>query len=202
MPTAASSAGRRRCCIRGRSGYRVGQFTASGGAAVSTWTDKGQRAALLPAMLRNQVPWWPEHVLTRRGGAAVEKLARAQSRRRSLAGVGGFRPDRRAPAHRDPDSVGRALLGARVSAVGGAQSGPRRRPALHAHDETAHRRAGPAPTRHRRSVRARRPGPPNPALRPADPLRIRARRRPFRARGATVDGHLGAVDVPAPATRL
>ncbi|MBN9636204.1 MAG: alpha/beta fold hydrolase, partial [Actinobacteria bacterium] len=31
----------------------------------STLTDRGQRAALLPAMLRNQVPWWPEHVLTR-----------------------------------------------------------------------------------------------------------------------------------------
>jgi len=45
----------------------------------STLTDKGQRAALLPAMLRNQVPWWPEHVLTRRGGAAVEQLVRSRA---------------------------------------------------------------------------------------------------------------------------
>ena len=30
-------------------------------------------------MLRNQVPWWPEHVLTRRGGAAVEQLVRSRA---------------------------------------------------------------------------------------------------------------------------
>ncbi|MDR3662373.1 MAG: alpha/beta hydrolase [Mycobacterium sp.] len=45
----------------------------------STLTDPAQRAALLPAMLRNQVPWWPEHVLTRHDGAAVEQLVASRA---------------------------------------------------------------------------------------------------------------------------
>ncbi|MUL49248.1 alpha/beta hydrolase [Mycobacterium sp. CBMA293] len=45
----------------------------------STLTNRGQRRALLPAMLRNQLPWWPEHVLTRHDGALVEQLARSRA---------------------------------------------------------------------------------------------------------------------------
>ncbi|MDH6243610.1 alpha/beta hydrolase [Mycobacterium sp. OTB74] len=44
----------------------------------SALADAHQRAALLPWMLRNQMPRWPEHVLTRRDGAAVEQLARSR----------------------------------------------------------------------------------------------------------------------------
>ncbi len=40
---------------------------------------RDQGSALLPSMLRYQVPMWPEHVLTRNDGAQIERLVRARS---------------------------------------------------------------------------------------------------------------------------
>jgi pimeloyl-ACP methyl ester carboxylesterase len=39
----------------------------------------GQRHALLPSLLRYQVPLWPEHALTRHDGAALEALVRSRA---------------------------------------------------------------------------------------------------------------------------
>lgn len=44
-----------------------------------TRSDQGQ--ALLPSMLRYQLPLWPEHVLTRHNGAEVERLVRSRAGR-------------------------------------------------------------------------------------------------------------------------
>ncbi|MEZ0051359.1 pimeloyl-ACP methyl ester carboxylesterase [Mycobacterium sp. MAA66] len=41
--------------------------------------NRRQRAALLPWMLRYQLPQWPEHKLTRRDGAEVERLVRSRA---------------------------------------------------------------------------------------------------------------------------
>lgn len=45
----------------------------------STMTRRDQGRALLPYMLRYQVPMWPERTLTRHDGAAVEQLVRSRS---------------------------------------------------------------------------------------------------------------------------
>lgn len=45
----------------------------------SALTDRGQGRALLPDLLRYQIPRWPEHKLTRRGGAEVERLVRTRA---------------------------------------------------------------------------------------------------------------------------
>ncbi len=45
----------------------------------STLTDRGQRAALLPWMLRYQLPWVPERTLTAHDGAEVERLIRSRA---------------------------------------------------------------------------------------------------------------------------
>lgn len=45
--------------------------------SVLTRTD--QRRALLPWLLRYQVPFWPEHTLTRRDGAEIEQLVRSRA---------------------------------------------------------------------------------------------------------------------------
>lgn len=46
-------------------------------AAALTRRDQGR--ALLPWMLRNQIPVWPERALTRRNGAELERLVRSRS---------------------------------------------------------------------------------------------------------------------------
>ncbi|MGD9622439.1 MAG: alpha/beta fold hydrolase [Mycolicibacterium sp.] len=46
---------------------------------------RDQGRALLPSMLRYQVPRWPEHVLTRHHGAEVERLVRSRSSCKWLA---------------------------------------------------------------------------------------------------------------------
>lgn len=45
----------------------------------STLADPRQRAALLPWMLRYQLPWAPEHRLTAHDGAEVERLVRSRA---------------------------------------------------------------------------------------------------------------------------
>ncbi len=45
----------------------------------SVLTDHEQRRALLPALLRCQVPRWPEHVLTRRDAEELEALIRSRA---------------------------------------------------------------------------------------------------------------------------
>jgi pimeloyl-ACP methyl ester carboxylesterase len=45
----------------------------------STLRRRDQGRALLPSMVRYQLPRWPEHVLTRRDGAEAERLVRARS---------------------------------------------------------------------------------------------------------------------------
>jgi pimeloyl-ACP methyl ester carboxylesterase len=45
----------------------------------SALTDRGQRSALLPWMLRYQLPWWPERKLTQHDGAEVEHLIRSRA---------------------------------------------------------------------------------------------------------------------------
>lgn len=45
----------------------------------ATLGDRDQRAALLPWMLRYQLPWWPERTLTRHDGAEVEHLVRGRA---------------------------------------------------------------------------------------------------------------------------
>ncbi|HEX7323384.1 MAG TPA: alpha/beta hydrolase [Mycobacterium sp.] len=45
-------------------------------------TRRDQRRALLPWLLRYQVPIWPEHVLTRHDGAEIERLVRSRAGRK------------------------------------------------------------------------------------------------------------------------
>lgn len=45
----------------------------------STLTRRDQGRALLPPMLRYQLPIWPEHALTRHDGAELERLVRSRS---------------------------------------------------------------------------------------------------------------------------
>ncbi|MBX8687741.1 alpha/beta fold hydrolase [Mycobacterium sp. 20091114027_K0903767] len=45
----------------------------------STLTRRDQGRALLPSMLRYQVPAWPEHALTRHDGAELERLVRSRA---------------------------------------------------------------------------------------------------------------------------
>jgi pimeloyl-ACP methyl ester carboxylesterase len=48
-------------------------------------TRRDQGRALLPPMLRYQVPKWPEHVLTRHNGDEVERLVRSRASSKWLA---------------------------------------------------------------------------------------------------------------------
>lgn len=52
----------------------------------SVLTDRDQRRALLPTLIRRQVPRWPEQVLTRHDGEEVERLVRSRSSTRWQAG--------------------------------------------------------------------------------------------------------------------
>ena len=85
----------------------------------SVLTRRDQGLALLPWMLRYQLPWWPEHVLTRNDAQELERLVRGRASaqmaclRRLLAE---HRPH--APSH--PDPIG-SPLGAGVPTLGGAQ---------------------------------------------------------------------------------
>jgi len=45
----------------------------------STLTRRDQSRALLPTLLRYQVPIWPEHLLTRHGATEMERLVRSRS---------------------------------------------------------------------------------------------------------------------------
>lgn len=45
----------------------------------STLTRRDQSRALLPTLLRYQAPLWPERLLTRHGGAEIERLVRSRS---------------------------------------------------------------------------------------------------------------------------
>lgn len=45
----------------------------------SVLTRRDQRRALLPWILRYQLPWWPEHVLTRHGAVELERLVRSRA---------------------------------------------------------------------------------------------------------------------------
>jgi pimeloyl-ACP methyl ester carboxylesterase len=45
----------------------------------STLTRRDQGRALLPYMLRYQLPWWPEHVLKRHDAIELERLVRSRS---------------------------------------------------------------------------------------------------------------------------
>ena len=45
----------------------------------SALTRRDQGRALLPWMLRYQLPWWPEHVLTRNDAIELERLVRSRS---------------------------------------------------------------------------------------------------------------------------
>lgn len=45
----------------------------------SALTRRNQRRALLPTLLRYQIPRWPEHLLTRDDGAEVERIVRARA---------------------------------------------------------------------------------------------------------------------------
>lgn len=45
----------------------------------SVLSDRSQRAALLPWMLRYQLPWWPERTLTQHDGAEVERLVQSRA---------------------------------------------------------------------------------------------------------------------------
>ncbi|CAN3131162.1 alpha/beta fold hydrolase [Mycobacterium sp. smrl_JER01] len=45
----------------------------------STLTRRDQGRALMPSMMRYQLPWWPERALTRHNGAELERLVRSRS---------------------------------------------------------------------------------------------------------------------------
>lgn len=51
----------------------------------SVLTRRDQSRALLPWMLRYQLPWWPEHVLTRDDAAELERLVRSRASGKWLA---------------------------------------------------------------------------------------------------------------------
>lgn len=51
----------------------------------STLTRRDQARALLPTLLQYQVPLWPERLLTRDGGAEIERLVRSRSCAKWLA---------------------------------------------------------------------------------------------------------------------
>ncbi|MCV7259570.1 alpha/beta fold hydrolase [Mycobacterium shimoidei] len=51
----------------------------------SALTTRDQARALLPSLLRYQVPMWPEHVLTRHNGAEIEHLLRSRASAKWLA---------------------------------------------------------------------------------------------------------------------
>jgi pimeloyl-ACP methyl ester carboxylesterase len=59
----------------------IGVISAPHPAALrrSTLTRRDQGRALLPTLLRYQVPMWPERLLTRHGGEEVERLVRSRS---------------------------------------------------------------------------------------------------------------------------
>lgn len=52
----------------------------------SVMINPGQRRALLPTLLRYQVPRWPEHLLTRNDAAELESLVRSRSSSKWQAG--------------------------------------------------------------------------------------------------------------------
>ena len=89
----------------------------------SALTRRDQGRALLPWMLRYQVPMWPERSLTRHNGEELERLVRS-SREREMACLRRLLGDHRLSAAGDPDPLGGAF-GAGVPALGGAQPVPR-----------------------------------------------------------------------------
>lgn len=52
----------------------------------SALTDRDQRRALVPTLMRYQVPRWPEHVLTRHDGEGLEALIRTRASAKWQAG--------------------------------------------------------------------------------------------------------------------
>ena len=111
----------------------------------SALTRRDQGRALLPWMLRYQVPMWPERALTRHNAAELERLVRSRASEKWLAFRGLFR-DHRAHAPGHPDSFC-GPFGVGVPALGGAQPAAQRGPAIHAVDETATGRADVAHSR-------------------------------------------------------
>lgn len=145
----------------------------------STLTRRDQRHALLPTLLRYQLPIWPERLLTRNNAAEIERLVRARGCAKWLASED-FASNR-PPSTGDPDPGGGALR-TRVPALGGAQPAAQRRAAIHQGDDTATGDAAAALTRRRRPLRAGRPGRAHPALRTTRAVHIHCRRRTFQSR--------------------
>ena len=162
----------------------------------SALTRRDQGRALLPSMLRYQVPMWPERALTRHNAAELERLVRSRASAKWVASEDFSETIAlHAPGH--PDSVCRSFR-VGVPALGGAQPAEERGSALHAVDETASDRADVAHPRRRRPVRPGRPRESNPALRAARPLRIHRRGRAFRPRRSAGRGQRPAVALPGP----
>ena len=95
----------------------------------SVLTSRDQGRALLPTMLRYQLPRWPERVLTRNDAEELEHLVRQPGIQR-MASLRRLLGDHRPPAAGDPDPVGGALR-AGIPALGGAQPVSQRRPTFH-----------------------------------------------------------------------
>ena len=128
--------GDRRCCTRGWCGpSRWSARRIPVALRASALTRRDQGLALLPWMLRYQVPMWPERSLTRNDAEELERLVRSRASGKWLASedfsetIGHMRRAIQIP-------VGGAL-GAGVPALGGAQPAARRGPAVHAVDEAA-----------------------------------------------------------------
>ena len=101
----------------------------------SALTRRDQGRALLPSMLRYQVPIWPERSLTRHDADELERLVRSRASGKWLASedfsetIGHLRRAIQIP------SAAHSRTG--VPALGGAQPAARRGPAVHAVDEPA-----------------------------------------------------------------
>ena len=161
----------------------------------SALTRRDQGRALLPWMLRYQLPFWPERTLTRARRRRARGGWSAAGQARKWLASEDFSETIRHHAAGHPDPVGGAL-GAGVPALGGAQPAARRGPPLHAVDEATAGGARAAHARRRRPLRAGRPGAPHAAVRPARPVRIHRRRRAFRPRGSARAGQRAADAVP------
>ena len=146
----------------------------------SALTRRDQGLALLPWMLRYQVPMWPERALTRHDADELERLVRSRAGEKWLAledfseTIGHMRR-----AIQIPSAAHSALEYQRWAVRSQLRGEGRRFMRL---DEAAAGRADVAHPRRRRPVRPCRPGGSHTAICAARSLRINRRRRAFRSR--------------------
>lgn len=162
----------------------------------SALTRRDQRRALLPSMLRYQVPMWPERSLTRHNAAELERLVRTRASPKWVASedysetIAWMRQ-----VIQIPSAAHSALEYQRWAVRSQLKSEGRRFMRLMKRPLTVpmlHIRGEADPY-----VLAD-PRQPHAAVRPARPLRIHRRRRAFRPRGGAGRGQRPAVTLPGP----